>query len=144
MIANVVTAGQACRNIGFCVRCGRGPPSVSDATDPRFAETAWSIVLDAGASTPARMHTAMADLQNLLATHLRLPAPQRPLDARRRRFNTTIFSAPVGKRDAPARFARERTLPQFPPWSAETLPGGRTRGATHFETRRRNAIHFNG
>ena len=38
------------------------PPSVSDATDERFTETAWSIVLAAGASTPARAHTAMAEL----------------------------------------------------------------------------------
>ena len=38
------------------------PPSVSDATDERFAETAWSIVLAAGATTTARAHTAMAEL----------------------------------------------------------------------------------
>jgi RNA polymerase sigma-70 factor (ECF subfamily) len=37
-------------------------PSVSDETDERFAETAWSIVLAAGATTPARAHTAMAEL----------------------------------------------------------------------------------
>src|SRR6266498_1755679 len=38
------------------------PPSVSDATDERFTETAWSVVLAAGAATPARAHTAMAEL----------------------------------------------------------------------------------
>ena len=38
------------------------PPSVSDATDERFAETAWSVVIAAGAATPARAHTAMAEL----------------------------------------------------------------------------------
>ncbi len=37
-------------------------PSVSDATDARFAETAWSVVIAAGAATPARAHTAMAEL----------------------------------------------------------------------------------
>jgi len=36
--------------------------SASDATDERFADTAWSIVLAAGASTPARAQTAMAEL----------------------------------------------------------------------------------
>jgi RNA polymerase sigma factor (sigma-70 family) len=36
--------------------------SASDATDERFADTAWSIVLAAGASTPARTQTAMAEL----------------------------------------------------------------------------------
>ena len=38
------------------------PPSVSDATDQRFAETAWSVVIAAGAATPARAHMAMAEL----------------------------------------------------------------------------------
>jgi RNA polymerase sigma factor (sigma-70 family) len=37
-------------------------PGVSDATGERFAETAWSVVIAAGASTPARAHTAMAEL----------------------------------------------------------------------------------
>jgi DNA-directed RNA polymerase specialized sigma24 family protein len=35
---------------------------VSGATDERFAETAWSVVIAAGATTPARAHTAMAEL----------------------------------------------------------------------------------
>ena len=38
------------------------PSCASDATDERFAETAWSVVLAAGAATPARAHTAMAEL----------------------------------------------------------------------------------
>jgi RNA polymerase sigma factor (sigma-70 family) len=35
---------------------------VSDATDERFTETAWSVVIAVGATTPARAHTAMAEL----------------------------------------------------------------------------------
>ena len=36
--------------------------SVSGETDERFAETAWSVVIAAGATTPARAQTAMAEL----------------------------------------------------------------------------------
>jgi RNA polymerase sigma factor (sigma-70 family) len=38
------------------------PPRASDATDERFAETARSVVIDAGAATPPRTQTAMAEL----------------------------------------------------------------------------------
>jgi RNA polymerase sigma factor (sigma-70 family) len=37
-------------------------PGVSGATDERFADTAWSVVIAAGATTPARAQTAMAEL----------------------------------------------------------------------------------
>ena len=39
---------------------GRGPCAPS--TDERFAETSWSVVIAAGAITPARAHAAMAEL----------------------------------------------------------------------------------
>ena len=35
---------------------------MSGETDERFAETAWSVVIAAGATTPARAQTAMAEL----------------------------------------------------------------------------------
>lgn len=38
------------------------PSCVSDETDARFAETAWSIVAAAGAATPARAREGMAKL----------------------------------------------------------------------------------
>ena len=135
---DVRIAGRACRDFGFMRKMRTwSHSSVSDATDERFAETAWSIVIAAGASdSGACAHGNGGVMPNLLATHLRLPAPQWPLEARRRGFNAIIFSAPVGKRDAPARFAREGALPQFPPRSAEALPGGRAHAAAYLETRR--------
>jgi len=36
--------------------------SASSATDERFTDTTWSVVIAAGASTPARAHEAMAKL----------------------------------------------------------------------------------
>ena len=129
----------------LCVRCGRGPIECVRRNGRalcrhRVEHRPRRRCIHPGAHANGNGRV----MQNLLATYLCLPAPQRLLDARRRRFNTIIFSAPVGKRDAPARFAGERPLPQFPPWNAETLPSGRAHAATYFETRRRNAIHFNG
>ena len=146
MIANVLIAGQACRAISdLCVRCGHGPIECVRQSGRTFC----GDFVERGPRRRSNHSGACAHghgraLPNLLATHLRLPAPQRPLEARRRRFNATIFQAPVARRDTPARFAREGTLPKFPPRRAEALPGGRTRGAAHFETRRGNAIHFDG
>src|SRR5438046_6104242 len=116
-------------------------PGISDETGPAFRGNR----LEHGPRrrskhAGARTHGDGGVMPNLLATHLCLPAPQRLLEARRRRFNTIILSAHVGKRDAPARFARKGALPQFPPRSAQALPGGRAHAATYLKTRRTNAI----
>src|SRR6266480_5810076 len=120
-------------------------PSISDETDQRFEETAWSMVLAAGASTPARAHTAMAELCRIywrpIYAYLRRSGYSRH-DAED--LTQSFFSAPFGKRDAPARFSGARTFPQFPPRSAEALPCRRAHAATHLETRRPNAIHLDG
>ena len=50
---------------------------VSDATDERFTETAWSVVIAAWSGDPgACAHGNGRALPNRLATNLRLPAPQ--------------------------------------------------------------------
>src|SRR6266576_388555 len=119
--------------------------SASNATDERFTDTTWSIVIAAGATTSARAHDGMAKLCRIywrpIYAYLRRSGYSRH-DAED--LTQSFFSAPFGKRDAPARFSGARTFPQFPPRSAEALPCRRAHAATHLETRRPNAIHLDG
>src|SRR5262245_13752572 len=92
----------------------------------------------------ARAGCADRALPDLLATDLRVSPPQRLRRTRRAGFHPIIFSAPVGKRDAAARLAREGPVPEFSSRRVEALPGPRANATAYVEARRWDAIHLNG
>src|SRR5438093_4703583 len=110
-IVDARIAGQACHDFGFMRKMRTWshracPTQRTSVLRNRLEHRPRRGCSDPGASA----HGNGGVMPNLLATHLRLPAAQWPAEARRRRFNAIILPAPVGKRDAPARFAGEGTL----------------------------------
>src|SRR5437667_595003 len=116
----------------------------SHEAEGRFEETAWSVVIAAGATTEPRAHAALTQLCQVY---------WRPIYAYLRRsgyathdaqdLTQSFFQHLLENETLAARLAREGALPQFPSRRAEALPGRRAGATAYPETRRPHTIHLN-